>query len=111
MTMLAELVETSRVVAETPSRNAKIAELASFLSRLAPAEIAIGVAYLSGETPQGRSGIGYGLLRDARVDAVSDAPSLRLLDVDAALARIALTAGAGSRAARTPVRSATSCPG
>ena len=110
MTMLAELVETSRVVAETPSRNAKIAELASFLSRLAPAEIAIGVAYLSGETPQGRSGIGYGLLRDARVDVVSDAPSLRLLDVDAALARIALTAGAGSRAARTRLLSALLAP-
>ena len=71
MTLLAELVETSRRVAKTGSRNAKTAELAACLRKLAPAEIETGVAYLSGETRQGRSGIGYALLRDARPAAAA----------------------------------------
>ena len=62
MTMLADVVETSRRVADTSSRNAKVALLAALLKKLDDAEIAIAVAYLSGETPQGRSGIGYALL-------------------------------------------------
>ena len=59
MTLLAELVGTSRQVAETASRNAKTALLADCLRKLAPAEIEAAIAYLSGETRQGRSGIGY----------------------------------------------------
>ena len=50
MTLLSDVVSTSRRVAETPSRNAKIAELAACLRRLAPTEIEIAVGYLSGET-------------------------------------------------------------
>jgi DNA ligase-1 len=69
VTLLSDIVSTSRRVAETPSRNAKIAELAACLRRLAPAEIEIAVGYLSGEIRQGRTGIGYALLRDARPDA------------------------------------------
>ena len=38
MTLLGQLVATSRRVAETPGRNAKIAALAEFLRMLAPAE-------------------------------------------------------------------------
>ncbi len=106
MTLLAELAATSRRVADTPSRNAKIAELAACLRRLAPAEIEIGVGYLSGETRQGRSGIGYALLRDAHPNTSIDAPSLTVADVDAALARIATTAGAGSKSERIGILSA-----
>ena len=65
MTAFADLVSSSQRVAETASRNAKTSLLAAFLRRLAPEEIPIGVAYLSGETRQGRSGVGYALLRDA----------------------------------------------
>ena len=102
MTLLADLVETSRRVADTPSRNAKIAELAACLRRLAPAEIEIGVAFLSGEPRQGRSGIGYGLLRDAQAgaQAAGDA-SLTIGAVDADLERIAARRGPGSRGERT----------
>src|SRR5258706_5526348 len=106
MTPLADLVGTSRRVAATPGRNAKIAELAACLHKVAPEEIEIGVAYLSGETRQGRSGIGYALLRDARPDAAVDAPSLTIADVDAALERIAATAGAGSKSERLRILSA-----
>ena len=58
MTRFADLVDTSRRVASTPARNAKIAAMAAFLQKLEPAEISVAVAYLSGETLQGRFGIG-----------------------------------------------------
>src|SRR5947209_8147758 len=105
MTLLSDVALTSRRVADTPSRNAKVALLAACLRRLAPAEIEIAVAYLSGETRQGRSGIGYALLRDARPNAAQDGPSLTLTDVDTALARIATTTGAGSKTERTRILS------
>jgi DNA ligase-1 len=101
MTMLSAIVETSRRVAGTSGRNAKVAALAALLKRLAPDEIAIAVAYLSGETPQGRSGIGYAMLRDAQPPGSVDVPALSIADTDAALAALAATSGAGSKAART----------
>jgi DNA ligase 1 len=101
MILLADIVATSRRVGDTPGRNAKIAALAATLRALAPAEIPIGVAYLSGETPQGRSGIGYAMLRDASPATGADAPTLGLVDVDAVLGRIAATMGPGSKAERT----------
>jgi len=101
MTMLAELVETSRCVAGTSGRNAKVAALAALLKKLDPDEIAIAVAYLSGETPQGRSGVGYALIRDARPTGGVDVPTLSIADTDAALAALATTSGAGSKTART----------
>ena len=103
MTLLAELVETSRRVAETSSRNAKTALLADCLRRLAPTETEAAVAYLSGETRQGKSGIGYALLRDANPESKSDRPSLTIADVDTALARGASTSGAGSKGERTSI--------
>jgi len=100
MTLLAELVGTSRQVAETASRNAKTALLADCLRKLAPAEIEAAVAYLSGETRQGRSGIGYALLRDAQPATAADVPSLEICDVDSVLARMASISGAGSKGER-----------
>jgi len=102
MTMLFELVETSRRVAATPSRKAKVAELAALLRKLDDDEIATAVAFLSGETPQGRSGVGYALLRDARPDASPvEAPQLSIGEVDAALTALAAATGSGSKVART----------
>jgi DNA ligase 1 len=101
MALLSELVETSRRVAATTSRNAKIAALAQFLRTLDPAEIVLGVSYLSGATPQGRSGIGYALLREAQPNGVVATPALTLVDVNAALEQIATTTGAGSKAERS----------
>ncbi len=106
MTLFVELVETSRRVSQTPSRNAKIAELAACLRKLAAQEIALGVAYLAGATRQGRTGVGYALLRDARSDVAVDAPSLTILDVDGALECISTTTGAESKAKRIRILSA-----
>ena len=106
MTRFADLVDTSRRVASTPARNAKTAAMAAFLQKLEPAEISVAVAYLSGETLQGRFGMGYGLMRDATPASAVDEPTLTLHDVDAALSAIAATKGAGSRTRRLSLLSA-----
>jgi len=71
------------------------------LRTLAPTEIAVAVAYLSGDTRQGRSGIGYAILTDASRAPEARRPTLAILDVDAALGEIASMSGAGSKRART----------
>ena len=100
MTLLSELVDASDRVGTTPSRRSKVAEIAGLLRRLQPAEIAIGVAYLAGETKQGRAGIGYALIQNARTGTARDS-RLELLAVDHALGQIARSAGRGSVAERT----------
>lgn len=97
--LFASVVETSRRVADTPKRLEKIDLLARLISQLRGAEIEIVVLYLAGQTRQGRVGIGYAALRDARHSPASDA-SLEILDVDAALESITAASGAGSQRRR-----------
>jgi DNA ligase-1 len=97
---LATVVATSRRVAETGSRLSKRDAIAACLAVLAPDEIAIAVAFLSGETRQGRLGLGYATLNAARGTGAAATPSLTLIDADAALARIHATRGKGSAAER-----------
>jgi DNA ligase 1 len=96
--LLEEIARTSAEVAKTPARLAKIERLAATLRRLRPEEVPVAVAYLSGELPQGSIGIGWASLR--QLPPPADAPSLELLDVDAALRRIQAAVGPGSQAAR-----------
>jgi DNA ligase-1 len=99
--LLAGLVETSGRVAATRSRSAKVGLLASLLRQLTPEEVSVAVPYLSGDLRQGRIGIGWAALRDARAAApAADDPSLALLEVDGAFSRIAGTAGPGSAGRR-----------
>jgi DNA ligase-1 len=100
MTLLSDLVTTSERVGQTSSRRTKTAEIAALLRRLEPSEVDIGVAYLAGLTPQGRSGIGYALIQAARAAPAAE-PTLHLVAVDRALADIAATTGPGSVAQRT----------
>jgi DNA ligase-1 len=97
---LAEFVAASQSVAETSGRLDKIDRLAALLKRLAPAEIEIAVALLSGSTRQGRIGVGSSVVPAAHASAPADSPSLELRDVDDAFARVATAAGAGSTAAK-----------
>jgi DNA ligase-1 len=92
---LETLVVTSQQVAATQSRKAKVALLSSCLAQLSPAEIAIGVAFLSGEPRQGRIGIGYAVLRELSAPSASTS-ALTLEQVDLALTRIAAIKGSGS---------------
>jgi DNA ligase-1 len=96
--LLHQVAQASADVARTSSRLAKIARLAECLSQARPDEVGVAVAYLSGFLPQGTIGVGWASLRDLPRSAAT--PSLELLEVDAALTRIAGIAGAGSQAKR-----------
>lgn len=74
--------------------------LASLLRTLAPAELEIGVHYLSGDIPQGRIGIGYSALQTAASHFASDSDTLSLTDVDRKLADLSALRGAGSAGRR-----------
>jgi DNA ligase 1 len=97
---LSELIATSARVGETRSRLAKISAIAETLRRLEPPEIAVGVAYLSGDTTLSRLGVGYAALKDAWATEPAVEPTLTLSDVHAALSTIAATTGSGSAALR-----------
>jgi DNA ligase-1 len=97
---LAELVQVSRRVAETPRRSEKIGLLSDLLRRLPAPEIEIGLSYLSGVARQGSLGAGPAVVMRARPNAAAPTPALTLLEVDATLASVARAAGPGSIAQR-----------
>ena len=100
MTPLAVLVDTSQRVGAASARQAKIRELAGTLAALAPEEIEVATRYLSGEIPQGRSGIGYAALREAATEPAAAVATLTVLELDRRLAAVAETRGAGSAGRR-----------
>jgi DNA ligase-1 len=96
--LLAEIAQASSDVAATSSRLAKIERLATCVRSATPEEVAIAVAYLSGELPQGTVGVGGAALRDPAAPA--EMPTLELLEVDDAVTRLKGIGGKGSQAAR-----------
>ena len=97
------MVRTSQAVASTPARSAKVASLAALLRRLeGPGEAEAAVAFLTGRPRQGRIGVGWATLRAVDPPAAGR-PSLRVLDLDAAVAALGACAGPGSAAARHAV--------
>lgn len=96
--LLADLVRASIAVGATRSRTAKVAELAAALRALAPDEVPVGVAALSGETRPRQLGVGWAALRDLPAPAAE--PSLTVADLARAQAALAATAGRGAVAAR-----------
>ena len=93
------MVATSRSIAATRSRRAKVGGLADLLSRAAPGEIPILVGFLIGEPRQGRVGIGAATLWAVEAGA-ADGTELEVIDVDQAIGRIPGITGRGSRARR-----------
>ena len=93
--LLSQLVETSRAIASTTKRLQKTDLLATLLKQLQPEEVETAVAFLSGGARQGRIGVGYAALRDARTTA-GEQPALSIIDVDRALDEIAHVQGAGA---------------
>ena len=93
--LLSKLVETSRSIGGTTKRLQKIELLAALLKQLQREEIEIAVAYLSGGTRQGRVGIGYAAIRDARTVAAVE-PTLKIVDVDCTLEQITHVQGSGA---------------
>jgi DNA ligase 1 len=98
---LAELVETSRRVAEVSGRLEKIGLIAALLARVPPDEIEIAVAYLSGAIRQQRTGIGWAALQAAMPESPAESATLGLSEIDATFDRIArVAAGKGSSGER-----------
>ncbi len=95
LTLFADVVEASRLVAATSSRSRKTAILAQLLTTLRPEEVPIGVGFLSGVPRQGRIGIGYATVYGIEVPAAAE-PSLSVDDVDRCIDEIEATTGTGS---------------
>ncbi|MCH6230254.1 ATP-dependent DNA ligase [Microbacterium sp. CFH 31415] len=97
--LLTEVVAAAEAVAATSSRLAKIAALADVLRGVAADEVAPAIGFLTANPRQGRLGVGWRSL-SALGTRHALQPSLTVLDVDAALDRLAATDGPGSVAAR-----------
>ncbi len=98
---LAEVVDTSRRVAEVSGRLEKVGLIAGLLARVPPDQIEIAVSYLSGAIRQQRTGIGWAALQAAMPEHAAESPTIELADVDATFQRItAVPAGKGSTGER-----------
>ncbi len=96
--LLAEIVETSRAVAATRSRKAKVAALADCLRHTPADEIETVAAYLAGGLRQRRTGLGWRGLRSLPEPA--DDPMLTPGAVHDAFEQIAGLSGPGSQQSR-----------
>jgi DNA ligase 1 len=94
--LLAQLVAVSQRVSAAAKRLSKIQELAAYLKELPTEDLSIGVNYLSGNTPQGRIGIGHALLQPASELPPAHSSALSLKDVDHAISEIAEVRGGGA---------------
>jgi DNA ligase-1 len=101
MTAFKELVDVSRAVSTTPARREKVLLLGSLLQRLHPDEVEVAVGFLIGWPRQGRLGLGWAALQQARPATASGSGDLSLLEVDQFFTRIKSASGKGSAAART----------
>ena len=100
MTLLADLVATSRQVTATSARSVKTRLIADRLRSMEPLELEIAVSYLSGEIRQGRIGIGPSSLSQCLAEAASE-PELQIGEVDRLLADLEAMRGSGSGARRS----------
>ena len=99
MTLLAEVVTSSKAVTETSSRSQKVAILAALLRELDLVEIPLVVGFLSGAPRQGRVGLGYATVYGIDVTPASE-PSLTVEQLDRAISEVQATTGPGSTAQR-----------
>jgi DNA ligase 1 len=102
MTLLADVVAASNLVAETSSRSRKVAILAELLGRLEPGEVPIAVGFLSGAARQGRVGVGYSTIFGIE-QAQASRPSLTVEDIDGAIDEVQAATGSGSVARRREI--------
>jgi DNA ligase-1 len=100
MTLLAQIVAVSDRVAKTSSRTGKMHALAECIRQLSVDEIEIGVLFLAGEMRQGKLGVGFNVLREARDVHCASEPALQLADVDRAFTDLATIRGTGSSSRR-----------
>jgi DNA ligase 1 len=99
VTLLWEVVDASRQVAETSSRSAKVAVLAGLLGRLEPGEVGGAVGFLTGVPRQGRVGVGYSTIYGIECPPAAE-PSIEIEELDRAIDEVQATTGSGSAAER-----------
>ena len=98
--LFTDLVDTSRKVAVSSGRLAKIDLLADALRRAGPTDIETAIAFLSGTLRQSKLGVGYSLLQRVASEPPGANATLSVADVDDAMRRIESAAGKGSAKAR-----------
>jgi DNA ligase-1 len=96
--LLADVASTSREVAATSGRLAKIELLAALLRRLNADEALVVVSWLTGELPQRQIGVGWAALRDTPAPAAE--PTLTTADVHRTFDEIKAATGPGSQSQR-----------
>ena len=97
---LATLVSTSAEVAGTSRRLEKTAKLAALLGELSGDDVAIAVGFLIGWPRQGKIGVGWATVAEAREVPPSADASLELGDVDEVFSALQHATGKGSTARR-----------
>ncbi len=97
---LNEIVETSARVTEVGGRLVKIGHLAEALRQAGPYQARVAVGLLTGVPRQGRIGIGFSQLREARAEPAAAEPTLTLAEVDAAFERLLAIRGKGAAGER-----------
>ncbi|OBF21167.1 ATP-dependent DNA ligase [Mycobacterium sp. ACS4331] len=101
--LLHDVTAASREVGATSSRLAKARHIADLLTRAAAEgsaqQVAVIVAWLSGDLPQRQIGVGWAALRSLPPAAAT--PTLTVAEVDSAFTAIGAVAGAGSQARRS----------
>ena len=97
---LSDLVLTSQAVADTSGRLEKVSLLANLLKRLAPNEVPIAIGFLTGWPRQGKLGVGWASIAEARPDAAATEPALQLTDVDRIFSELQSVRGRRSAAER-----------
>lgn len=99
----ARVVETSILVGSTTARNAKVGLLSELLREASASEIGVVTAWLAGEVPQGKLGVGWRSLSELAVaarPAEEDQLDPSVTEVNGVLEALAHTQGPGSVAAR-----------
>jgi DNA ligase-1 len=96
--LLARIVETSRTVAATRSRKAKVTALAETLAATEPDVLEVVTSYLGGALLQRRTGVGWRGIGSPPEPA--DEPTLTVAKVHEAFEHLAGLSGPGSQAAR-----------
>jgi DNA ligase-1 len=98
-----DVVRAAQAAAGTRSRLAKTAAFADLFRGLAPVEVPVAVGLLLGKPRQGRTGVGWRTVGDARPDPAG-AASLTIADVDAAIDQLAAAVGSGTGSNATRAR-------
>jgi DNA ligase-1 len=99
--LLTDLVKASAAVADDSSRLAKIGHLSAVLRAVAPEEVDIAIGFLSGEARQGRMGLGYSTVWQAKTTDAAETSTLTLGDADETFTRISKAKGSGAAGERS----------